>query len=254
MEPQNSIELKNISKSFKLKHEKRNSIYEYITGLIKKNSVEELSVLNDVSFSVKKGQMLGVLGFNGSGKTTLLKIIAKIYQPDSGTVITSGKITPFLGLGVGFNGELTARDNIILYGTILGLPKKQINEKIDSIIKFAGLERFVDTKLKKFSSGMNARLAFSTAMEVDPDILLVDEVLSVGDISFRAKSFDKLLDFKRKGKTVVLVTHALKQIKENCDLVIWLHEGMIRQFGNPDYVVEEYFKFANKLKPENQRL
>ncbi|MDE2589782.1 MAG: ABC transporter ATP-binding protein, partial [Patescibacteria group bacterium] len=136
--------------------------------------------MKDISFSVKKGEMLGIVGFNGSGKTTLLKIIGKIYSPDGGEVTTSGNLIPFLELGAGFNGELTARDNIIIYGVILGFTKKQIKEKIESIAKFAEVERFLDTKLKNFSSGMNVRLAFSTAIQVDPDILLVDEVLSVG--------------------------------------------------------------------------
>src|SRR6185312_14045043 len=167
------------TKKFRIYHERRNSVYEYIASLTnRKQPIDVLTVLNDISFSVKKGEMLGIIGFNGSGKTTLLKVIGKIYAPDTGEVMTSGRVTPFLELGTGFNGELTARENIIIYGVILGFTKKQIKEKI---------ERFLDTKLKNFSSGMNARLAFSTAMQVDPDILLVDEILSVGDISFHDK-------------------------------------------------------------------
>ena len=246
MENSNSIVLKNVTKKFRIYHERRNSVYEYIASLTnKKQPIDVLTVLNDISFSVKKGEMLGIIGFNGSGKTTLLKVIGKIYAPDNGEVITSGRVTPFLELGTGFNGELTARENIIIYGVILGFTKKQIKEKIESIAKFAEIERFLDTKLKNFSSGMNARLAFSTAMQVDPDILLVDEILSVGDISFHDKSFNAFMEFKKKGKTIVFVSHAIDQMCNICDNVLWLHEGSVRSYGDPKVVIEEYEQFAN---------
>jgi ABC-type polysaccharide/polyol phosphate transport system ATPase subunit len=201
-------------------------------------------VLRDVSFSVKKGQMLGIIGYNGSGKTTLLKMIGRIYLPDKGSVITNGTITPFLELGTGFNGELTAKDNIIVYGVILGFTKKEIKEKIDNIAKFAGIERFLDTKLKNFSSGMNARLAFATAIQVDPDILLVDEILSVGDISFQEKSFNTFMEFKKKAKTIIFVSHALDQMRDICDKVLWIHDGTVKSHGDPISVIEEYKQFA----------
>jgi len=243
MDPEFSIVVKNVSKPFKIYHEKRNTLYEYFTSFFsKKNSIEKLDVLKDVSFNVKKGEMLGLLGFNGSGKTTLLKIIAKIYAPDNGEVLTSGRITPFLELGTGFNGELTARDNIIIYGVILGFSKKEINQKIEEIARFADVERFLDTKLKNFSSGMNARLAFSTALQVNPDIMLVDEVLSVGDINFQQKSFEAFMDFKRKGKTIVFVSHSPDLIERLCDRAIWIHEGKILSQGNPSEVIKEYKK------------
>jgi ABC-type polysaccharide/polyol phosphate transport system ATPase subunit len=211
----------------------------------RKKSFDNLTVLKDVSFNVKKGEMLGIVGFNGSGKTSLLKIIGKIYHPDEGTVITNGMVTPFLELGTGFNGELTARDNIIIYGVILGFTMKEIKEKIDSIAKFAEIERFLDTELKNFSSGMNARLAFSTAIQVDPDIMLVDEVLAVGDISFQEKSFNAFMEFKKKGKTIVFVSHNTEQMKSLCDRVIWLHGGAVQAHGEPNVVINKYKEFAS---------
>ena len=243
---EHAIELKNITKKFKIHHETKNSLYEYVTSFLnRKGTFEEITVLKDVSLSVKKGEMLGILGLNGEGKTTLLKIISKIYNPDNGSVAVNGKVIPFLELGTGFNGELTARDNIILYGIILGFTKKEITDKIDEIISFSELEKFLDTKLKNFSSGMNARLAFSTAVAVDPDILLVDEVLSVGDMKFQEKSFNKFMEFKKRGKTIIFVSHSVEQIRKTCDVAIWLHEGNIRLQGDPNLVIGEYTRFVN---------
>ena len=247
MDSETSIEVKNITKTFRIYHEKKNSVYEYLTSFLnRKRTSEELNVLKDVTFSVKKGEMLGIIGFNGSGKTTLLKIIANIYTPDSGVVNTNGRITPFLELGTGFNGELTARDNTIIYGVILGLTKKEIEKKIESIVRFAELEKFLDTKLKNFSSGMNARLAFSTAIQVDPDIMLVDEVLSVGDLPFQEKSFNAFMDFKKRGKTIVFVSHSLENITRLCDKALWIHEGIIKAYGDPTTVAEQYRTFSQK--------
>lgn len=249
MDSEYAVELQNITKKFRIHHERKNSLYEYIISFFnKKDSYEEITVLKDISLKVKKGEMLGILGLNGEGKTTLLKIIGKIYSPDHGVIITDGRITPFLELGTGFNGEFTARDNIILYGIILGFTKKEITNKVDKIIKFAELEKFLDTKLKNFSSGMNARLAFSTAISIDPDILLVDEILSVGDIAFQEKSFNAFMEFKKKGKTIIFVSHSIEQIKRVCDKVIWIHEGMTHSEGTPEKVIEEYTKFVNNRK------
>lgn len=240
------IEVKNVTKTFRIQHEQKNSIYEYLISFFNRNnSSETLTVLKDVSFSVKKGEMLGIIGFNGSGKTTLLKIIGQIYTPDVGTVETKGRITPFLELGTGFNGELTARDNIIVYGVILGFTKKEIEQKIDDIARFAELEKFIDTKLKNFSTGMHARLAFSTAIQVEPDIMLVDEVLSVGDYPFQMKSFKAFMEFKKKGKAIIFVSHDTEQIKKHCDKVLWIHEGTVQSYGLPETVVEEYKKFSS---------
>lgn len=246
-ESDNAVELKNVTKKFRIHHEKKNSLFEYITSFSNgKGKYEELSVLKNVSLSIKKGEMVGIIGFNGTGKTTLLKIISKIYTPTEGKVITRGKITPFLELGTGFNGELTARDNIILYGAILGFSKTEIVKRIDDIIQFADLEKFLDTKLKNFSSGMNARLAFSTAIQVDPDVLLVDEVLSVGDITFQKKSFDAMMKFKKSNKTIVFVSHNIEQVRKLCDRVFLLHNGSMVLEGKPDLVMEKYKELANE--------
>ncbi|MGI0073089.1 MAG: ABC transporter ATP-binding protein [Nitrosotalea sp.] len=247
MENTNSIILDDVSKTFKVHHEKRESFYEYLVSIFdRKKSSEDLLLLKNISFSVKKGEMLGIIGLNGSGKTTLLKLISGIYTPDSGSITVDGKVIPFLELGAGFNGELTARDNIITYGIILGFSKKEIKKRIDEITKFSELEKFLDTKIKNFSNGMIARLAFSTAIQVDPNILLVDEILSVGDISFQEKSFNAFMDFKKRGKTIVFVSHAIDQVEKLCDRVLWIHNGQIQAYGNPSDVIEKYKEFASK--------
>jgi|TARA_B110000495_G_C22927798_1_gene542258 lipopolysaccharide transport system ATP-binding protein len=240
------LEIKNLSKIFKIHHEKSNTFFEFITSsFMRSKNTEQLGVLKNISFNLEKGKMLGIIGSNGSGKTTLLKIIAKIIIPDSGQVSITGKVVPFLELGTGFNAELTAKDNVLLYGLLLGFSKKEISDKLEKIIEFAELENFIDTKLKNFSTGMYARLAFSTAIQVDPDILLVDEVLSVGDESFQQKSFKKFSEFKQKGKTIVFVSHNLGQVKEFCDKVIWIDKGHIRLMGEPSKVVDEFIEFSN---------
>lgn len=240
-----SVEVKNLSKTYRIYHEKRNSIFETIQSVFnRKKYYEDLLVLDDISFDVKKGEMLGVVGANGTGKTTLLKLLANILTPNKGKVITSGRVTPLLQLGIGFQPELIATDNIILYGMILGLTKYQIKEKIDSIIKFAELEKFSDTKLKNFSSGMYARLAFSTALQVDPDILLVDEVLSVGDLHFQEKSFEAFSSFLKEEKSVVIVSHNLNTLNQLCDRVLFLNNGKIQALGKPDEVIPQYTKMV----------
>jgi len=243
---ENVIEIKNISKTFKIYHDKQNSVFEVLTSPFgRKRTYEQITVLDDISFDVKRGETVGIIGLNGSGKTTLLRLISRIYNPDKGVIVTSGKIIPFLELGVGFQPELTARDNIVLYGIILGFSKKQIKEKIDEIIRFAELEKFSDTKLKNFSSGMYARLAFATAIQVDPDILLVDEILSVGDLPFQKKSFDTFMNFKQRGKSILFVSHNLNSVKEVCDRVIFINKGKIHSIGLPEKVIAEYQSVVN---------
>jgi lipopolysaccharide transport system ATP-binding protein len=243
---ENAISVKNLKKKFRLYHEKRDTVYEAIGGFFqRKKYYEDLVVLDDISFDIKKGEMFGIIGKNGTGKTTLLRILSKIYQPDSGTVEINGVLVPFLGLGAGFNGEMTARDNVILYGKLLGLSKKDIENKIPDIIEFAELKRFEDTKLKNFSAGMYARLAFATAVQVDPDIILMDEILSVGDIGFQKKSYETFLDFKKREKTIVLVTHDLDVVANTCDRAMFLNNGKIMSIGKPDIVIEEYKKLFN---------
>jgi lipopolysaccharide transport system ATP-binding protein len=243
---ENAISVKNLKKKFRLYHEKRDTVYEAIGGFFqRKKYYEDLIVLDDISFDVKKGEMFGIVGKNGTGKTTLLKILSKIYQPDSGTVEINGVVVPFLGLGAGFNGEMTARDNVILYGKLLGLSKKTIENKIPDIIEFAELKRFEDIKLKNFSAGMYARLAFATAVQVEPDIILMDEILSVGDIGFQKKSYKTFLDFKERKKTIVLVTHDLDVVANTCDKAMFLNNGKIISIGKPDIVIEDYKKLFN---------
>lgn len=238
---QNAIEVKDLKKSFRIHHEKRNSIYEAISGFFsKKKYYEELTVLDGVSFEVKKGEMFGIVGRNGTGKTTLLRLLGGIYKPDSGTINVNGTLIPFLSLGLGFHPDLTAKANITLYGRLLGFKKKEIEEKEEEIIKFAELEKFEDTKIKNFSSGMSTRLAFSTAIQVDPDIILIDEVLSVGDIGFQKKSYETFLSFKKRGKSIIVVTHDLDTIKHNCDRAMFLHNGKIQAIGEPEKVIESY--------------
>ena len=242
---ENVLEVQNVSKKFRLYHEKRNSIFEQITSFFnKKQYYENLVVLDNVSFEVRRGEMFGIIGFNGSGKTTLLRLLANIMSPDKGKVFTNGKITPFLELGTGFEPELTAKDNIILYGMILGLTKRQIINKMKTIIEFSELEKFIDTKLKNFSTGMRARLAFSTAFQIDPDILLVDEVLSVGDLPFQEKCLDSFMSFLKKDKSIVFVSHDLETVRKLCDRVMFLYEGKIHSIGEPQKVVDEYIKFS----------
>lgn len=243
-----TIIVNGICKSFRIHHEKRDSLFSLVSNSFSKNSFEVIDVLKDISFNLNRGEMLGIIGLNGSGKTTLLKILSGILKADSGQVKINGTIAPLLQLGVGFNAELTARENIVLSGMLLGFSKSEIKKKVDDIIKFAELEKFADTKIKSFSSGMHARLAFSTAIQIDPDILLVDEVLAVGDINFVKKSYREFLTFREKGKSIILVSHSLEHIRNLCDRAMILESGTIKMIGNTDQVVEYYIQSSNKDK------
>jgi lipopolysaccharide transport system ATP-binding protein len=239
-----AVEVQNLYKSYRLYHEKNSTLYEHLVGLLgKSRGYEKLDVLKGISFDVKKGEMMGIIGKNGQGKTTLLQILSGILKPDSGHVKLFGSTVPFLALGTGFQPDLTAIDNIIMYGLYLGLTKKEIKGCIPDILAYSELEKFADTKLKHFSSGMHARLAFATAVQVDPDILLVDEVLSVGDVPFQEKSFETFMSFKRKGKTIVFVTHSLHLVKRLCDRAIFIQGGKIQESGRADKVVDEFYNF-----------
>lgn len=238
-----TVQVKNVSKKFRIYHERCESVYEKVTGWFsKKEHYEDLEVLKDVSFSVRKGEMVGIIGKNGAGKTTLLRIIARVYQPDRGEVIVNGTLIPFLSLGVGFVGELTAEANIIQYGLLLGFSKNEISERVDKVIKYAELEKFADTKLKNFSAGMFSRLAFATAIQVDPDVLIIDEAIQVGDIGFQKKCLDTMRNFKEKGKSIIYVGHDMSQIRDNCDSVIFLNNGIVEKYGMPDDVIAAYTK------------
>lgn len=241
-----SVVVEHLSKSFRLYHEKSKSIFDLVRTAMNKNPYEMLNVLDDVSFSVKKGEMIGILGRNGIGKTTLLRLIAGIYKPDTGTITINGKLVPFLAIGSGFHTELTAVANVKLYGTLLGISRNEIKNKVDEIIEFAELEKFADSKLKHFSAGMSARLAFSTAIHVEPDILLMDEIISVGDLSFQQKSYDACLSLKNSGKSIILVTHSMQPVREFCDRAILLNKGRIESIGNTEEVVSQYEKMSIK--------
>jgi|APSaa5957512535_1039671.scaffolds.fasta_scaffold17070_3 lipopolysaccharide transport system ATP-binding protein len=246
---ENSISVKNVSKKFRLYHEKRTTLYESITGSVnRKPHYETLQVLDDVSFNVKKGESFGIVGRNGSGKTTLLRILSHIYQPDSGSVETIGTVVPVLALGLGFHPDLTAITNIYQSSILLGISKKQIAERVDDIIQFAELEKFADTKLKNFSSGMQMRLAFATAVQVDPAVLLLDEVIAVGDLNFQKKCLDVMLDFKKRGKSIVLVSHSPGDIEQLCDRAMFLKEGFIDTIGKPAEVLDSYKNYMRSLQ------
>lgn len=234
------IEVKNISKTFKIPHERIDSLRGKFFNIFKTKEYSQFEALKDVNFEIQPGEFLGIIGRNGSGKSTLLKILAGIYEPDKGKIIVRGKISPFLELGVGFNGELSARDNIYLNATILGLSHEQINQKFDKIIEFAELENFVDTKVKNFSSGMYARLAFSVAIEAEADIYLMDEVLAVGDAGFQAKCFEKFRELKNQNKTIVLVSHDLNSVRDYCDKAILLEDSHIKLNTGANEVINTY--------------
>jgi ABC-type polysaccharide/polyol phosphate transport system ATPase subunit len=209
-------------------------------------SGEKFAALEGVSFKVAEGKTLSIIGENGSGKSTLLKILAKISQPTSGEILTRGRISALIELGAGFHPEISGRENIFINGIILGLTKKKIQEKLDDIVRFAELEDFIDNPVKSYSSGMYMRLGFSIAINVDPDILLIDEVLAVGDASFVPKCLDKINEFKRNGKTIIFVSHDLSTVDRISDEVIWLKHGKIEMQGYPKRVIDTYLEYIGK--------
>jgi len=209
-------------------------------GLMRPNHYETFTVLKDVSFRVEKGECMGIIGDNGSGKSTLLKIIANILRPTRGKVKVKGKMTPFLELGVGFQPDLTVKENIGVYATVMGLSRRDIKDRADDVIEFAGLRRFEDTKLKNLSSGMQVRLAFSTAIQTDPDLLLVDEVLAVGDMEFQQKCFDVFNRYRKEGVTILFVSHDLSAVRRFCDRTLLLGDGEQRAFGGTEEILDKY--------------
>lgn len=242
-----AIIVDNISKKFRIPHEKKNTVFQNIVGLIKRQfDYEEFWALKDVSFEVNKGEALGIIGRNGSGKSTLLKILARVLYPDSGSVSLNGKVASFLELGVGFQPELTAKENVYIYSSILGLRRKQVEKVYDDILDFAELKKFENMKLKNFSSGMYVRLAFSTAIHAIPDTLLIDEVFAVGDEAFQKKCRDKMSQFKAEGKTIVFVSHALNTVKELCQQTMLLNEGRIVAMGDTEKVINDYLAMLQK--------
>jgi ABC-2 type transport system ATP-binding protein len=235
-----AIEVTGVSKSFKIPHEQRVFFKEYFLHPFRRTTYEKNAALQDVTFAVEAGEFFGIFGPNGSGKSTLLRMLAGIYIPDAGTVRVNGLLSPFIELGVGFNPELNARDNIRINSTLAGLSKRQLDQKFDQILQFSELERFVDQKLKNYSSGMLVRLAYSIAIQIPFDVLLLDEVLAVGDESFQQKCFATFERFKEEEKTVVLVTHDLILLSRFCDRVLLIENGVIRATGPADDVIDVY--------------
>ena len=226
------IELKNVSLKYNMNKEKILSFKEYIIKFIKNElNYEEFWALKDINIKIEKGEVVGLVGFNGAGKSTLLKVISQIIEPTTGIVKVDGKISPLIELGTGFDFDLTARENIYLNGYILGYSKKFIDKSFDEIVEFAELGEFIDVPLKSFSSGMVARLGFAISTVVKPDILIVDEILSVGDFKFQEKSLNKIKSMMEDGVTVLMVSHSIDQIEKMCNRVVWLENGSIKKIG-----------------------
>jgi ABC-type polysaccharide/polyol phosphate transport system ATPase subunit len=239
-----AIEVAGVSKSFRIPHEHRTYFKEYFLHPLRRTTYERNDALRDVTFSVEEGEFFGIFGPNGSGKSTLLRILASIYVPDKGRVRVNGLLSPFIELGIGFDPDLTARDNIRINTTLAGLSRRQLDAKFDEILEFAELERFVDQQVKNYSSGMLMRLAFSIAIQIPFDILLLDEVLAVGDESFQQKCFAMFDRFKEEEKTIVLVTHQLELMSRFCDRVLLIEKGVVRATGRPEDVVDLYRETA----------
>lgn len=245
-----AIKVENVSKAFRLKkrYKQSTTLKSALINTLRRQRVAEEErqfwALRGVSFDVPKGTTIGMIGSNGSGKSTLLKLLAGIHRPTSGHVSTNGRISALIELGAGFHPEFTGRENIYVNGIILGLSRKQIQERIDDIIHFSELEEFIDNPVKTYSSGMYMRLAFSIAATVDPDILLIDEILAVGDATFQRKCQNKLNTFKADGKTIVLVTHDLSALERYCDRVIWMDHGQLKAYGDVQSVMQMYLEYV----------
>jgi ABC-2 type transport system ATP-binding protein len=246
---ENAIKVSGVFKNFKLPHERTSSIKSGIVNVFRKRSkrITTQHALRNINFEVKEGEFFGIVGRNGSGKSTLLKILAEIYQPTKGEVSVNGKLVPFIELGVGFNPELTGRENVYLNGALLGFSKKEIDARYDDIVEFAELKDFMDQKLKNYSSGMQVRLAFSVATRAEADILLVDEVLAVGDANFQRKCYEYFKSLKKSRKTVVFVTHDMNAVREYCDRAVLIEDSKLIFEGKAADVANEYLRQFNQF-------
>lgn len=244
MENEYAIEVKNVSKYFKIYADKGNTAKEKVL-FWKRNKYEKKMVLNNISFNVKKGESIGLVGHNGCGKSTTLKILTRIMYPDAGTITIHGRVSSLLELGAGFHPDMTGIENIYINASIFGLTKKEIDTKIDDIIEFAELGDYINNPVRTYSSGMYMRLAFSVAINVNADILLIDEILAVGDVNFQTKCFNKLFELKNQGVTIVLVSHSMDQVEKICERSIWLQDGLIKLDAAPQQVQKEYLKFMS---------
>jgi len=260
MKAENAIEVQNITKAFKIYLDKGHTMKEKLL-FRKRRAYEERNVLNGISFEVKKGEAIGLIGHNGCGKSTTLKLLTKIMYPDSGTIEMRGRVSSLIELGAGFHPDMSGRENIYINASIFGLTRNEIDRRIEDIIAFSELEEFIDNPVRTYSSGMYMRLAFSVAINVDADILLIDEILAVGDAAFQAKCFNKLREIKANGVTIVIVSHSLSQIEQICERSYWLDKGKIRMAGQPSKVHPEYMDFMGvqeqahreKIKEKQQK-
>ena len=247
-----SIKADHVDLTFEVENEKIDTLKESFIRKIKRKKTKKIRihVLKDISFRIYKGEKVGIIGYNGAGKSTLLKVITGIFPPDKGNVTTHGNISPLLSLGAGFDQNFSGRRNIILNGAVLGYDKEYLESKIDEIIEFSELEEFIDIPIKNYSSGMIAKLGFSIATTVNPDILIIDEILGVGDVNFQKKSADKIRSLMDGGTTVLLVSHSIPQIRELCDKAIWIDQGCLREIGEVNKVCDNYLKDAEKASRE----
>lgn len=243
------IDVKNITKKFKIYFDKGSQLKERLL-FHKRNRYEEREVLKGISFQVRKGEAVGLIGHNGCGKSTTLKLLTKIMYPDSGEIIMKGRISSLIELGAGFHPDMSGRENIYTNASIFGLTKKEVDARFNDIVEFSELSDFIDNPVRTYSSGMYMRLAFSVAINVDADILLIDEILAVGDTNFQTKCFNRLRELKASGMTIIIVTHDLSTIEKFCDKAIWLNDGFIIREGRSDEVVDAYFSFMNQKKIE----
>lgn len=240
------IRLVNVTQRFRVIHERPDTVRELFSRFFRHNaSFHDFEAVKNVSLEVPRGQTLGIIGRNGSGKSTLLKIIAGVYKPSNGTVEVNGTLAPLIELGAGFHHELTGRENILLNGLLMGYTKREMMERQQSIIDFADVGEFIDAPVKQYSSGMYMRLAFAVATEVDPQILLVDEILAVGDVGFQEKCFEKLRRFRNSGKTIILVTHNMDNVRQHCERAVLIDHGSILVDGTPDEAVSEFNTLMN---------
>ncbi|MBV9762711.1 MAG: ABC transporter ATP-binding protein [Acidobacteriaceae bacterium] len=244
------IRLQGVTQRYRVISERPDTIRELFSRFFRhKTSYHDFDALKDINLTVARGEMLGIVGRNGSGKSTLLKIIAGVYRPTAGRVEVTGTVAPLIELGAGFHHELTGRENILLNGLLLGYSKREMLGRQDRIIEFADIGDFIDAPVKQYSSGMYTRLAFAVATEVDPDILVVDEILAVGDMPFQAKCFEKLKRFRAAGKTILLVTHSMDQVLKFCDRAVYLERGQFLFDGEPEQAVQLYRDRATPEEP-----
>ena len=252
MVSRNAIEVRNMSKYFKVEYDKANTLKDKLLHWNRHN-VERHQVLNNINLNIRKGETVALIGTNGSCKSTLLKLMTKIIFPNTGEITTNGKLTSLLELGAGFHQDFTGRENIYFNASIFGLTRKDIEARIDDIIEFSELGTFIDNPVRTYSSGMYMRLAFSVAINVDADILLIDEILAVGDQHFQDKCYKKLEELKNSGKTIVIVTHSLDVVKKLCHRAIWIYKGEVRLDGDPVYVIDEYLDQVAKDHKEERK-